>query len=274
MSRVNRMISASALVASLAFGGVPSQGPRPALVHAQDRPELHMAGSNGWGGTSFDLSIFPYQNASLERGERMATHRSTLGPLDAEARVLRLYDVHERAVLKLAVNPNGSIADTDRGPMEHFFRCRRTQRTHTMSKGVLTILHAVDRAFPGHVIEIVSGFRTYPFGVQESKHYEGHAIDLRVRGVRTTRVRDFVWRHFADVGVGYYGHQNFVHVDYRPDEKDTAWTSPQPKAKYTYNPRWALRIRPPWRAPRELPGTQPQWTIARAVFPNAQSMPR
>ena len=47
-------------------------------------------------------------------------------------------------------------------------------------------------------------------------HFAGHAIDLRVRGVRTAKVRDFVWREHHEVGVGHYAVQDFVHVDSRP----------------------------------------------------------
>ena len=192
------------------------------------------------------------EHMAFAPSEDDGSHAQALSPLDPAPRMLKLYDLNDRTLLEVAVMEDGSVAEQERLQVEYFFRCKRSQQTHEMAKGVLKILYAADRAFPGHVIEIISGFRTFPFGVRESKHYEGHAIDLRMRGVKLTRVRDFVWKHFTDVGVGYYGHENFVHVDYRPEDKDTAWTSSEPNAAYAYNPRWALRIRPPWRAPRAI----------------------
>lgn len=281
MGQVSQIMWSSLLITSLGCGGLPHQARTPIVAPTPDMPDVVQApAADALGAASIDLSVDdhdhglvpvepllddPDETASAVSDEAMASDRDPLGPMDIAPRVLRLYDLHDRTVLELSVSEDGSVAETDRLQMEYFFRCRRTQQTHEMAKGVLKILYAVDRAFPGHLLEIVSGFRTYPFGVRDSKHYEGHAIDLRVRGVRTSRVRDFVWKHFADVGVGYYGHENFVHVDYRPEEKDTAWTSPEPNAAYAYNPSWALRIRPPWRAPRALPASSKATLVARAM---------
>jgi uncharacterized protein YcbK (DUF882 family) len=162
--------------------------------------------------------------------------------------------VHMRSVnssdeYELDVTHDGAVDGSHTALLEAFLSCRRTGRSHAMAAGVLRVLAAITQEFPGHTIEIISGFRASPFGVKESKHFDGRAIDLRVKGVKLTKVRDFVWRNFTDVGVGYYGPQNFIHVDFRPDEKDTAWSSAHEDAVYEYNPRWALRIRPPWREP-------------------------
>jgi hypothetical protein len=42
------------------------------------------------------------------------------------------------------------------------------------------------------VIDVVSAFRTPPFGVPHSKHFIDHAIDLRVSKIKTAKLRDFV----------------------------------------------------------------------------------
>src|SRR5260370_31516098 len=76
-------------------------------------------------------------------------------------------------------------------------------------------------------IEIVCGYRTPETnqalrqnspqtGVAEhSQHMEGHAIDLRVPGVPTARLRDAALSLQAG-GVGYYPASQFVHVDGGP----------------------------------------------------------
>ncbi len=270
MGKAHRIMLSVMLITSLGCGRMPSQTGVRAQTALLPQVEGGSAGSTESASAlafdPLDLSVEEHDHdlvpetmrdyvdhMAMELNEDVKDpDHGSLSPLDPAPRMLRLYDLNERTMLELAINEDGSVAEADRPQLEYFFRCRRSQQTHEMAKGVLKIMYAIDRAFPGHVIEIVSGFRTFPFGVRDSKHYEGHAIDLRLRGVRTTRVRDFVWKHFADVGVGYYGHHNFVHVDYRPEAKDTAWTSPQPNAAYAYNPSWALRIRAPWRAPRAI----------------------
>lgn len=187
--------------------------------------------------------------------ERVAELASAV--VDDMPYVIRLVDVHGQIPLSLSVHRDGRLPEAMQAQAQAFFSCRRTGQSHEMAHGVLKILVALHQKFNGRVIEVVSGYRASPYGVKDSKHFHGNAIDLRVRGVKTSRVRDFIWRHFANVGVGYYGHQNFIHVDYRPEERDTAWTSPEENAPYSYNPHWALRIRAPWREPREFktPGT-------------------
>jgi uncharacterized protein YcbK (DUF882 family) len=161
-------------------------------------------------------------------------------------------NLNTRELIELSIPTVGEVDFSTRAAAETFFRCWRTGKTHEMSQGVLKVLSAVAAQFPGRTIEVVSGFRTYPNGVRDSKHFEGRAIDFRIPGVKTTKVRDFVWKHFQDVGVGYYVHENFVHIDYRPEEKDTAWTVTDEAEPYALNPAWALRIRSPQEAPAPL----------------------
>ena len=98
-----------------------------------------------------------------------------------------------------------------------------------------------------------------------SKHFQGHAIDLRVRGVRSALVRDFVWRSHHEVGVGHYTTENFVHVDYRPGERDTAWTASGEESVYVYNPGWAYKARHPRPLRQRHPVTQPLASVTSTV---------
>jgi len=101
----------------------------------------------------------------------------------------------------------------------------------------------ISARFPDREIEVVSAVRAEPErtrdGVTHSKHWDGHAIDLRVRGVNLADVRDAVWKNHHDVGVGWYPAEGFIHVDYRPDVHDTAWTQLRRNADYIYNPHWS-----------------------------------
>jgi uncharacterized protein YcbK (DUF882 family) len=173
------------------------------------------------------------------------------GDVEQPPTVIQLLNANTRETLSLEVSRDGHVSPESEALVETFFKCRRSGRAHAIEPGVLRVVASIAREYPEHVIEVVSGFRTQPYGVKDSKHFQGRAIDLRVRGVKLTKVRDFVWKTFADIGVGYYGHQNFIHVDHRPDRKDTAWSSAHENAAYEFNPRWALRIRAPWQPPLE-----------------------
>jgi hypothetical protein len=79
--------------------------------------------------------------------------------------------------------------------------------------------------------------------VPHSKHFLGHAIDLRVEGVKTAKLRDFIWRTHHEVGVGFYLEEDFVHMDWRPGEPDMAWSAIHEGAPADYSPRWAWSAR-------------------------------
>ena len=113
--------------------------------------------------------------------------------------------------------------------LDHFLRDYRTGEDAHYPMQEFDLLHALMGKLgrPDGVIEIVCGYRT-PWsnnflrtrssntGVAEhSQHMLSHAIDLRIPGVTTERIRDAaVSLHMG--GVGYYPRSGFVHVDVGP----------------------------------------------------------
>jgi uncharacterized protein YcbK (DUF882 family) len=170
---------------------------------------------------------------------------------------VRLEIVNTLEVMTVNLPLDGKLGPDDARMIAFLFRCRRTGRLGQIAPGVLAMLAHVATQWPDRPIQIVSGFRAPPFGAPHSKHFKGHAIDLRVRGVRTAHLRDFVWREHHEVGVGFYAKANFVHMDWRPGEQDRAWTGSEEAGSEQYNPRWARNAR------RTLPsrGTM----VARAI---------
>jgi uncharacterized protein YcbK (DUF882 family) len=164
-------------------------------------------------------------------------------PLPSREITVDLVNVNTSETASFDFSPGGYVRLDQTTALEQFFRCRRTGRHMPLAPGVLAILLDVAQRWPGRVIEVVSGFRAPPFGAAHSRHFTGHAIDLRVRGVRTTAVRDFLWAHHRSVGVGHYDRENFVHVDFRPDNKDTAWSARGEDEAPQFNPRWASKAR-------------------------------
>jgi uncharacterized protein YcbK (DUF882 family) len=151
--------------------------------------------------------------------------------------------VDSQQALSIDLPLDGVLSPEDAAVVAHFFRCRRTGKQRPMDAGVLALLADVAAHWADKRIEIISGFRAPPYGAPHSKHFKGLAIDLRIPGVRTTTLRDYVWRKDRGVGVGYYKKENFVHIDSRPDAQDRAWSGSEEGGPEELNPRWARKAR-------------------------------
>ena len=119
----------------------------------------------------------------------------------------------------------------------------KSGRTRRIAAGTLALLADVAARYPGHEIEVVSAVRSEPDrtrdGLPHSRHWDGRAIDIRVRGAKLSEVRDAMWKSHRHIGVGWYPAADFIHLDHRPDAGDMAWTQPRPNASNIYHPRWS-----------------------------------
>lgn len=152
-----------------------------------------------------------------------------------------LYDANHRETYVVSIGRDGSIDSETREVLEHAFRCRRSEKEHTIDKGLLAMIADVQARWPGHTIEYISAYRGYHGERKTSPHRAGIALDFRVQGVKLTAVRDYVWDHFRSVGVGWYPGEDFVHMDHREGKQDTSWTFR--RGKNHYHPSWADRVR-------------------------------
>ena len=113
--------------------------------------------------------------------------------------------------------------------MNYFLRDHRTNDEGRYDPKEFDLLHALlaklGRA--GSEIDIVCGYRTPGSNnylrtrgpntgvAQNSQHVQSKAIDIRIPGVRTTKLRDMALA-LGMGGVGYYPVSQFVHVDVGP----------------------------------------------------------
>ena len=108
--------------------------------------------------------------------------------------------------------------------LNRFLRDHRTGEIHEYDPRVFDLLHDLTTALgnPNREIDVVCGFRTpwsneflrtHGHGVaRHSLHMQAMAIDIRVPGVPTARLRDAALALHRG-GVGYYEASDFVHVD-------------------------------------------------------------
>jgi uncharacterized protein YcbK (DUF882 family) len=148
-----------------------------------------------------------------------------------------------RQRLEVDLPLDGNVSPATADAIAKLMRCAVSGRTRRIATGTLALLADVAVRFPDHEIEIISAVRDEPDrtreGVKHSKHWSGHAIDFSVRGVKLAEVRDAMWKNHRDIGVGWYPEGGFIHIDYRPDTHDMAWTQPRPNADNHYHPRWS-----------------------------------
>lgn len=142
---------------------------------------------------------------------------------------LHLYHLHTGERLDVVYRIGNEYIPEGLSKLNHFLRDHRTEDASHYDPKEFDLLHSIMSKLgrPNGIIDIVCGYRT-PWsnaylrqgrassGVAEhSQHMEAKAIDIRVPGVKTGKLRDTA-ESFAAGGVGYYPVSQFVHVDVGP----------------------------------------------------------
>ncbi len=96
-------------------------------------------------------------------------------------------------------------------------RERNSRHTHEPHRRLVQVLAQISDHFGGRPIYVISGFRQAGGYTREtSRHTQGRAMDMRIRGVPIAAIRDYA-RTLDRVGVGFYPESRFVHVDVREE---------------------------------------------------------
>ncbi len=150
-------------------------------------------------------------------------------PEDGKPYELRMTNLHTGESLNIVYRIGNTYIPDALEKLNYFLRDHNTQDVSNYDPKEFDVLHAMMARLGklNGVISIVCGYRTPETnlalrhnapqtGVAEhSQHMEGHAIDLRVEGVPTAKLRDAALSLQAG-GVGYYPVSQFVHVDVGP----------------------------------------------------------
>jgi len=148
-------------------------------------------------------------------------------PVPDEQYHLRMHHLHTGESLDVVYRVGDRYVPSALAMLNHFLRDHRTNDVSTYDPHEFDVLHElmVRLGRPHGEIDIVCGYRTpwsnnylrtHGKGVAEhSQHMLAKAIDIRVPGVSTARLRD-VALSLHEGGVGFYPHSQFVHVDVGP----------------------------------------------------------
>ena len=137
---------------------------------------------------------------------------------------LHFYHAHTRERLDVIYRRGDHYESEAQTRISQYLRDYRTGDIREYDPHVLDLLHdlMVSLGRPDAEIEVVCGYRTpqtneylrtHGHGVaRRSLHMQAMAIDIRIRGVSTSKLRDAALALHRG-GVGYYAASNFVHVD-------------------------------------------------------------
>jgi len=156
---------------------------------------------------------------------------------------VKLYDENLRVSATLGVRLDGTMDDATAAELKHLFRCRSTGRQHAIARRTLAMLADLADRYAPRTIEFVSVYRVQDGESPTSPHRDARAIDFRIRGVPLTQIRDYLWRTYTEVGIGWYPAEQFIHMDSRAGLHDTAWTFLA--GENHYHPYWAEVARRP-----------------------------
>lgn len=138
-------------------------------------------------------------------------------------RRLSFYHTHTSERLDVVYCEQGRYLPDALAEVNNLLRDFRTGEVHAIDPRLLDLLFALrETTDPDGHYEIISGYRSpvtnatlrdHSTGVAEhSLHMDGKAIDIRVPGFDTARLRRAALA-LRQGGVGYYPESDFVHVD-------------------------------------------------------------
>ncbi len=144
-------------------------------------------------------------------------------PLDNSPRSLSFYSPNTKESLSVTYFRDGKYVKEALRQVNHHFRDHYCGRVHMIDPALLDYLFRIrkelDTEDPFHVL---SGYRTPATNnmlrrrggkvAKRSLHVYGKAVDIRVPGVGTARLRRAAYRQKCG-GVGYYKKDHFVHID-------------------------------------------------------------
>lgn len=162
-------------------------------------------------------------------GSSKASDAASSTLTNAQQYHLRLHHLHTGEDIDVVYRIGDTYLPSGLEKLNYFLRDHRTQTESIYDPKEFDLLHTlmVRLGRPDGVIDIVCGYRT-PWSnaflrkgsastgvAQHSQHMLAKAIDIRVPGVETAKLRD-VALSLHGGGVGYYPVSQFVHVDVGP----------------------------------------------------------
>jgi uncharacterized protein YcbK (DUF882 family) len=137
---------------------------------------------------------------------------------------LHLYNTHTNEKIDIVYRSGDQYIQSALAKLDYFLRDHNTNEVRHFDPRLYDILSELTASVghPGGEIDIICGYRStstnaalraHTTGVaKNSLHIQAEAIDLRMPGIDTLKLRKAALA-LARGGVGYYPHSDFIHVD-------------------------------------------------------------
>lgn len=150
-----------------------------------------------------------------------------LAPVDqafsVDERRLSFYHTHTQKTLEVTYSTGGAYVDSALAEINEFLADFRTGDAIEMDPELLDLIYDVRESLGSEAsFEVISAYRSPKTNemlrqrsggvAKKSQHLLGKAIDVRLRGVPTSELRDAALA-LQGGGVGYYEKSDFVHID-------------------------------------------------------------
>jgi uncharacterized protein YcbK (DUF882 family) len=162
--------------------------------------------------------------ASGARAQSREASSQSGSSLASQERRLSLYNTHTNERMEIVYRRGGQYIPAALAKLDYFLRDHRTGDVRHFDPRLYDILSDLTASVghPGGEIDIICGYRTsstneslraHTTGVaKNSLHIQAEAIDLRMPGIDTLKLRRAALA-LGRGGVGYYPHSDFIHVD-------------------------------------------------------------
>ncbi|MCX7642161.1 MAG: DUF882 domain-containing protein [Elusimicrobiales bacterium] len=115
-------------------------------------------------------------------------------------------------------NEDGSYNDEALVKINHIARCSLTGEERKIPVKLMEVIDKISDKFGKKQIILLSGYRTKPLNditpgaAKRSLHLIGWAMDIKINGVPTRKIKDYA-KSLKFGGVGYYPAYGFIHID-------------------------------------------------------------
>ena len=163
------------------------------------------------------------QSASQQASSQRSSSQQSSSQ-NAEEHRLLLYNTHTAERIDIVYRRGDQYIPSALAKLDYFLRDHQTSDVRHFDPRLYDILSDLTLSIghPGGEIDIVCGYRTpstneslraHTTGVaKNSLHIQAEAIDLRMPGINTLKLRQAALA-LRRGGVGYYPHSDFIHVD-------------------------------------------------------------
>jgi uncharacterized protein YcbK (DUF882 family) len=170
------------------------------------------------------------QRVAVFSGHNAAKQNLRAAPLDKPSGHIHIRAENLAEEVEVDIyKPDGTFDDAALAKLDDMWRDTKSGDVRAVRAELYEHLSRICDQYPGHRVDLVSGFRFHER--DSSRHFHASAMDIRIKDVPIRELYNFAQTLDVGVanegalGVGIYPTSQFIHVDFRaPGEPSYRWT--------------------------------------------------